>query len=221
MAGLLVDVLEVEALDVVVLADGVDALVDALPELAIEDEEYLGRGVVALEVVEQLRHRGTEIIELLCCPVAIDIVAHRGSAPGVVGAAADEDDVGIAEGIAAADERAVAVVAVFGESLNGHAGLVAFLVAGIADGGAGEGVVLLKGQALGAADELMPPGFLYLRHVVPLVVRRTVALEVPDMVGVAGHIALKGRVAIAQDRNLLREGKTPSRPPQGEEEKES
>ena len=78
---MLFDVFQIETLHSVVLADGVYRLVDAFLQFAIENKEYLGGRVVAFEVVEQLGHRRAEVIELLCCPVAIDIFANGCSAP--------------------------------------------------------------------------------------------------------------------------------------------
>ncbi len=78
---MLFDVFQIETLHSVVLADGVDGLVDAFLQFAIENEEYLCSRVVAFEVVEQLGHCWAEVIELLCCPVAIDIFADGCATP--------------------------------------------------------------------------------------------------------------------------------------------
>ena len=75
MTGLFLDVLQIKAGYSIVCAYGVNRLIDAFPQFTIENEENFGGRVVALQVVEHLRHCRAEIVELFRCPVAIDVVA--------------------------------------------------------------------------------------------------------------------------------------------------
>ena len=199
VSALLVDVVQVEAVHAVVLADGVDGLIDAFLQLAVEHEEQAGRGIVLLQVGEHLGKGGPEGVELQVGPVAIDIFAYRCAAPAVVGSAADEYDVRVAQAVAAVDEGAVGIVAELREALYGHARPALVLgIAAAADGGTGEGVVPLK-PASKFPYYYRPPALLCLRHVVALMVFGACSGIVPDGVGVGHKAALEGGVTVAKN----------------------
>ena len=199
MSALLVDVVQVEAVHAVVLADGVYGLVDALLQLAVEHEEQACRGVVLLQVGEHLGKSRPEGVELQVGPVAVDILPYWRSAPAVVGSAADENDVGIAQVVAAIDEGAVGIVAELREAFYGHARPALVLgIAAAADGRAGEGVVALK-PCSELLDDDGPPALLSRHDVVDLMMLRALSGIVPDGVGVGNETALEGGVAVAKD----------------------
>ena len=180
---LFVDVVEGDEGDVVMVTDRADTLVDILLQLRVEDEVDLCVRIVLQEVDEHLRQGRTEIVEVGARPPIILIFAHLHVGPTVVGGAADEDDVGAAETAelcGARDERAWRIVII--------------VIARVADGGAGPGVVDAE-FVTAVLDDLPPPRLFHAVDVGLLLVE---FVEIPDLVLLRDE-AFKRGVAVAED----------------------
>ena len=186
MARHLVDVVQADAGHAVVLADGGDGGVDLFAKAVVEDEIDAGVDVALRHVLQHACHGGTKLEEVGMGKVVVAIVAHGSARPAVVGSGEDEDDVGTAE--------------------VGHAGeegtqrIVGAVVAAIAHGGAGVGVVHAEVPAL-LGDELVPPG---LRDVGDVGALGLVAvLVVPGLVAGGRDVALEGGIRVAENGDRL------------------
>lgn len=181
---LLIDVVEDDEGEAVVAADDAHGLGELGFEFGIENEVDTRLRVVEAEGGTEAGHGRTEIPHVVFGPVGVFIVAEILAGPGVVGDAAGEDDIGFPE--------------VFDASVEGAGLVVLVLIAEVADGGAGVGIVHLECPAH-AGEYLVPPRLLNACDVVALGAVGGGLGPVPGFVGGGREPAFEGGVTVAED----------------------
>ncbi len=93
VAVLFVDVVELDARDVVVLADGEGGFGDVSAQTVVEEIDDTRLGILLKGIAEQTGEGGTVGVEVDTIEVVIAIFADFDARPAVVGAAEDEQDI--------------------------------------------------------------------------------------------------------------------------------
>ena len=100
----LFDVLELDAGDVVVLADGDGGFHDVGAEFAVDDEVDVNIRVTRQSIVEEFGEGGAVCVEVAALEVGILVIAHLCTRPTVVGTAKNQQNVGAADAGKPCDE---------------------------------------------------------------------------------------------------------------------
>ena len=162
------------------LTDDSRRLHNLLTQFRILDKVDAGIGITGQSVVQQLGQRRTIRVEVGTFPVFIDVFAHLGTTPAVIGITEYQEDIRTTHTRQTGDKRTVAIVLV--------------IIARIANGCATIRLILLQ-QVATFLHNLPPPR---LAHVIDVRITAIHWFEVPNGIPLR-NVVLVGGIRVTQD----------------------